>query len=139
MATTVEETRRALNFQYDQMRATCSDLLRRAAESELLTLERALLGYNSVAQVAPLAAKISLDMSWKEGLTILIKNRDKIKPEHMEQGFYFGKYDFRDCKGMLSDYFSAKKEQELKAKAAAAEHKEEVHSSASGSVLKKKF
>lgn len=143
MATAIEEMQKTVTFQYQGRAVTGSELLRIAEDSDRITLQKAYIGYNTAVLAAsvsdPTVVGIRLDMSWKEGLTVLIKNRDKIKEEHMKEGTYAGDFGFDDCKIMLSDYFSAKKKQELKAKAASVDHKEEVHASSTSAVPKKKF
>jgi hypothetical protein len=114
MATSTEEASKAISFQYNKMQTTYNNKLLKDDDSECLDPEHAALGYNTVAK-AVLAAKINIDMSWEDGLTILLTNRDKMKEEHKQQS-YSGSLNFSSCEYMLFEHFISKREQFYKPK-----------------------
>jgi hypothetical protein len=91
--------------------------------ADKLTIERAVFLYNAALTLAGISnsehpVRVRLDMPWKEGLTLLLRETKKVTKEHLDKAEIFrsGRVDFQRCRRMISDYFSTKKEQEMAAR-----------------------
>jgi hypothetical protein len=121
MSVTVDEASTQLTYLFQQARSVSAQLEQEVTRVQALTLPKAVQYYNAYLQMAESTTSIGLDMPWKEGLTILLKESKKIPPAQCQK-LYF---DFRECRMMLSKHFSAKKQLEKQqALAEAEEHKE---------------